>query len=125
MGPEETTIGYFYFNDVSNVDKVEYKLQYSLESTYSPVIKNLDIQQTLNDKNVVVSVTNNGSNAAEFVEAHALFFDAGNKVIATDSTYVDDDDNEIKPGATISKQLDARNGYDHVEVYFTGRAQRQ
>ncbi len=122
LGPGETSIGYFYFNDVSGVDKVEYQMQYSQESTYSPVIKNLDVQQTLNDKNVIVSVTNNGDYAAQFVEAHALFFDANNNVIGTDSTYVTDDDSEIKPGATISKQLSATKGYDHAEVYFTGRA---
>lgn len=122
LGPGETSIGYFYFNDVSGIAKVDYQLTYSQESMYSPVIKNLNIQQTLNDKNVIVSVTNNGDYAAQFVEAHALFFDAENNVIATDSTYVTDDDSEIKPGATISKQLDARSGYDHAEVYFTGRA---
>ena len=122
LGPGETSIAYFYFNDVSGVDKVECKMQYSIESSYLPVIKNLSVEQTLNNKNVIVSVTNNGDYAAQFVEAHALFFDADNNVIATDSTYVTDDDSEIKPGATISKQLDARNGYDHAEVYFTGRA---
>ncbi len=121
LGPGEVSIGYFYFDDVNDIDKVEYQLQYSKEESYKPVISNLSVEQTLNDKNVIVSVTNNGSYPAQFVEAYALFFDSDNNIIATDTNYVTDDDSEIKSGATISKQLDCRDGYDHVEVYFTGR----
>ena len=122
LGPGEESIGYFYFMDVKDVDHVEFDLSYSEEDWYSPVIADLDVQQTLNNKNVVVSVTNNGSKAAQFVQTHVLFFDANNNVVYSNSTYVTDDDSEIKPGKTVVGQIDCFNTYDHVEVYLTGRA---
>ena len=121
LGPGETSLGYFYFDDVQGVATVEYELSYDTVPYYAPVIGNLTIEQTINDKNVIIGVTNNGTKAAQFVEAYALFFDANNKVIETASSYVVDDDSEIKPGKTIVEQLDAYALFDHVEVYLTGR----
>jgi hypothetical protein len=40
-------------------------------------------------------------------------------------TYVTDGDSEIKPGGTISVQLDTYKGFDHVECYLTGRSDGQ
>lgn len=120
IGPGETSIGYFYFDSVSGIANVDYSLSAG-ESYYSPVINDLSVEQNINNQNVVVSVTNNGTEAAEFVEAYALFFDANNSVVKYSSTYLTDNDSEIKPGATISGQLDAYESFDHVEVYLTGR----
>ncbi len=122
LGPGEESICYFYFDSVSGIDTVEYSLDYSTATWYYPIVSNLDVKQTLNDKNVTLSVTNNGNTCAQFVEAYALFFDANNKVISYDSTYVTDSDSEIKPGKTINSQLDSYGAYDHVAVYFTGRS---
>jgi hypothetical protein len=122
LGAGETAIGYFYFSGVKDVANVEYSLSYDTDSYYYPVVGNLSVEQTLNDKNVTVSVTNNGDYPAQFVKAYCLFFDADNNITKTDSTYVTDGDSEIKPGATISVQLDNYTGdYDHAEVYFEGR----
>ena len=74
----------------------------------------------MNENNVVVTVTNNGSEAANFVQVYVLFLDADNNVIDCDWTYVTDDDSEIKPGATISEQLNTRKPFDHIEAYFEG-----
>jgi len=38
---------------------------------------------------------------------------------------VTDGDSEIKPGGTISVQLDTYKGFDHVECYLTGRSDGQ
>ena len=122
LGPGETSLGYFYFNDVKGIANVEYTLEYESESYYSPVISTIETQQTLNNKNVTITATNKGTTCAEFVEAHALFFDVNNTVISHTSTYLTDDDSEIKPGKSITAQLDSFKDYDHVEVYLTGRS---
>ena len=123
IGPGETSIGYFYFDSVSDIDSVEYQLNYDTDTSYYPVISNLDVEQAWNDKNVTVTVTNNGSEPAQFVQAYALFFDVDGNVLRTSYKYVTDDDSEIKPDATLSVQLDCYKGnYDHAEVYLTGRA---
>ncbi|MCR5449768.1 MAG: hypothetical protein K6F23_10260 [Solobacterium sp.] len=123
LGPDETSIGYFYFSDVSGIDSVEYQLNYSKETFYKPVIHNLDVSQVLNEKNVTVTVTNVGDINAQFVEAYALFFNSDNEVIAYESRYITDHDSEIKPGSTLSGQLSIYGSdYDHAAVYFTGRS---
>lgn len=123
LGPGETSLDYFYFDSVRNIASVDYQLSYTPAKYYQPVIGNLAVQQVLNDKNVTVTVTNEGDINAQFVQAHALFFDAAGHVIEHSSSYITDNDSEIKPGATLSAQLDIYGkDYDHAEVYFTGRS---
>ncbi len=121
LGNGETSIASFYFSSVSGIDHVEYALTYSESSYYDPGVGDLEVVQSNNDQNVVVSVTNKGNEPVKFVEAHALFFDGSGKLVNHDSTFVTDNDSEIKPGATISKQLNIYGSYDTVECYFTGR----
>ena len=52
--------------------------------------------------------------------SYALFLDSAGKVVRYDSTYIVDGDSEIKPGATLLKQLDTYEAFDTVEVYLTG-----
>ncbi|WP_026498608.1 hypothetical protein [Butyrivibrio sp. WCD2001] len=121
IGPGEESIAYFYFDSVKNIDHVDYNVSYSESDYYESVLSDLEVVQNINDSNVVVSVTNTGDKAAQFVQAYALFFDANNNIVGYESAYITDDDSEIKPGATINKQLDTYNSFDHVECYFTGR----
>lgn len=121
LAPEEESIATFYFNDVTGIDHVDYKLNYDTAPYYTSGLKDLKVEENINSKNVVVTVTNNGTEASQFVEAHALFFDSQGNVISYESTYVVDDDSVIKPGATISKQIDSYKPFDTVKVYLTGR----
>lgn len=122
LGPGETSLMVFYFDSVSGIDKVDCALSYDTSPYYKPVINNIRMEQTINDKNITIRATNGGEYNAQFVEAYALFFDSDGKVIAYDSKYVTDNDSEIKPGATLSAQLSTYNDFDHVECYLTGRS---
>lgn len=122
VGPGEETIGYFYFDSVSGVDKVDYQLSYDEDTYYEPVLGNLEVEESLNETNVTITVTNNGDINAEFVEAYAFFMDADDNIIRYNNTYVIDNDNQIKPGASLSAQLNCYDTYDHVEIYLTGRS---
>lgn len=124
LGAGETAIGCFYFDCVTGIDSVDYKLRYNDDLHYSPVVKNLKVEKTENTENVVVTLTNNGEKTAEFVEAYALFFDKDGKLINYDSDYIADDDFEIKVGDTLSLQLNCYKKYDHAEVYLTGRTSK-
>jgi len=121
IGPKETSIFNFYFSDVKDVDKVDCKLSYRA-SNYTNIINDLAKDYSVSQKNVIVNVTNNGSKTGEFVEATVLFFDGNNNLVNTDTTYITDEDSEIKPGATITKQATSYDDFDHVEVYLEGRA---
>lgn len=122
LGPGETSMSYFYFSDVKGVASVDYTLSYDTHPYYYPVLTNLSVEKTLNNNNVVVQAKNTGNTCAEFVEAHALFFDASNNVIGHTSSYLVDHESQIKPGNSLATQLDSYKEYDHVEVYLTGRS---
>lgn len=121
LGPGEQTITYFYFSGVQGVDHVDYQLSYQVTNTWKPVLSDLSTDVSINNENVVVAVTNNGTEPADFVHVYALFYDAAGNVVNVDSSYTIDDDSELKAGATLSAQLNSYKAFDHVEVYLTGR----
>ena len=124
IGPGQESIGYFYFDDVSGVDSVSYKLQGDPDCYYADIIAGLEGDASINNNNVIITLTNNGTIPAKFVEVYALFFDANDNVVDWDYTYVTDDDNEIKPGNMLSAQLDTNSAFDSVELFITGRGSK-
>lgn len=110
-----------YFGGVKDAETIEYSLKAKEDSVYAPVLSDLqyDISQT--DKKAIITVSNTGNEAAKFVEVHGLFFKEG-KFVYSSSTYCVDDDSELKPGDSISKDLDCYGSdFDTVEIYFSGR----
>lgn len=110
----------FYFSDAKNAASFEYTLDAKKDKYYEAVIQDLAYEESRTDKKVIISCTNNGKDAAEFVEATALFFLNG-ELVRSNSTYIVDDDSEIKPGATIVKEMNSFGEYDDVIIYFSGR----
>lgn len=89
---------------------IEYTLKAKEESVYECVISDLSYETTSAKKKEIVSVTNNGTEAAEYVEGYALFFE-GDTLVDFDYAYFTDDDFEIKPGKTITKELKCNKNY--------------
>lgn len=109
-----------YFSDAKNAENFEYTLDAKKDKYYDAVIQDLSFEESRTDKKVIISCTNNGEDAAQFVEATALFFSNG-ELVRSDSTYITDDDSEIKPDATIIKEMKAYDEYDDVKIYLSGR----
>lgn len=110
----------FYFIPDEAFATTEYEFEVKEEDWYECVVSDLTYESVSAKNKEIVSVTNNGSEAAEFVEASALFF-KGDTVIGFDWVYFVDDDSEIKPGKTITKEMDCYEDYDTVKLFFTGR----
>lgn len=110
----------FYFSDAKNAASFEYTLDAKKDEYYDAVIQDLSYEESRTDKKIIISCTNNGNEAAKFVEATALFFLNG-ELIRSDSTYITDDDSEIKPGATIIKEMNSFGQYDDAKIYLSGR----
>ena len=72
------------------------------------------------DKKVIIKIMNNGSVAAQFPEATAVFFKNG-KAVDVGSVYLTDGDHEIKPGAVITKEIRSYERFDEVKVHLTAR----
>lgn len=109
-----------YFMPDEKFTNMEYELTVSEEDYYDCVISDLSYETVSAKDKEIVSVTNNGGEAAEFVEGSALFF-KDNQVVGFDQTYFVDDDSELKPGKTVTKEIDCYDDYDSVQFFFTGR----
>lgn len=121
---EKGTKTIMQFSVDEEFDRMEYEFTVEEEDYYNCVISSLKIESVSAKDKEILSVTNIGTQAAEFVEGFALFFKNG-KLIGTDWTYFTDDDSELKPDKTITKELTAYGeDYDAVEFYFTGRAEK-
>lgn len=110
-----------YFDSVSGIDKYEYTLDVKEDTYYDSVIQDVEVKTSVQDDKVIITCTNNGAESAEYVEAYALFFENG-VLIDYGSTYIVDDDSELKVGATISEQIEIYGkSFDDVKIYITGR----
>ena len=100
--------------------KTEYTLSASEEDSWGCVISDLSYESTAAKNKEILSITNNGQEPADYVEAIMLFFN-GDTLVDHASSYFTDDDYELKSGETISKEMKCYEPYDSYKVYFTGR----
>lgn len=108
------------FETDSAISYYDTDLQCDSSRYYESVIQDLSYVQNNVDGGAVFQVTNNGMDTADFVEGYALFFKNGD-LVSYESMYFTDDDSELKPGATISKQLTSYEDFDTIQFYLTGR----
>lgn len=108
----------YYFSDCNDAASFEYSLYHEPEKYYDPVVQNLTHEESRTGKKVIVSCTNRGSVTADSVECTALFFRDG-KLIGRDFAYFTDNDSELKPGRTITKEMSCYEQYDDVKLYFS------
>ena len=123
LGAGCTSIMYEAFETEAEIDHYETTMNVTESDYYESVVQDLSYTQNDIDGGAIFQVTNNGTEAAEFVEGYALFF-LGEELVGYNSTYFTDDDSELKPGATISKQIDSYEDFDRIEFYMTGRASK-
>lgn len=120
LGAGCTSVFYEAFETDEEIAEYKTELTAKASKYYKSVIQDLSYETNDKKDGVIVQVTNNGDYAAEFVQAYALFF-SGGELINYDYEYFTDDDYEIKPGNTMTKQLDSYEDFDNVEIYLTGR----
>lgn len=108
------------FSDSAGTTGFETTFQTTVNEYDIPVLQNIAVETSKGKKKVIVKITNNGSVAAQFPEARAVFFKNG-KVVYQGSNYLTDADSEIKPGATIIKEINSYEDFDDVKVHLTAR----
>lgn len=110
-----------FFYEVTGIYSYDTTITTKDETFYIPVIQNLDVAVTDRDDKAIVTVTNRGGLAAEFVEACAVFFDNG-EVSYQGSKYFKNDEYYLMPGASVSEQFNTYGTfYTDVKVHVTGR----
>lgn len=101
-------------------DKIEYEFSVSEEEYYECAVQDLTYETVTSKNKEIISITNNGTEPAEFVECTVIFLKDG-VVVDHDSCYFTDDDFEIKPGKTIDEELSSYHDYNTFIVGLTGR----
>jgi len=119
LGSGCTSCAIELFDGVTEVKQYKYTLSVEEDNDYKSVIQDIVMDISQQPDKVIVTCTNNGDSAAEFLEARALFFKDGEFITSANDLVVDDD-NELKPNATLSTQLDCYKDYDDVKVYLIG-----
>lgn len=110
----------FAFSPDEEFETIEYELSVKEVEYYECVVKDLSYESVTAKEKEIVTVTNNGTEAAEFVEGAMLFFN-GDEVVDYDCTYFTDDDSELKAGKSITEEMDCYEKYDSYKFYLTGR----
>ena len=89
-----------------------------LQESYDKLLEEYDSLK----KEIELSEKKKGNDEVknEYVEGYALFFLNG-ELVEYGSDYFMDDDSQIKPDETISKQITSYKEFDKIEFYFTGR----
>lgn len=101
-------------------ETMEYELDVSEEKWYECIQSDMAYEAVEAKNKVILSITNNGNEAADFVTGHVLFY-KGDKLVYYSENYFTDDDSEIKPGKTISKEMDCYRDFDSYQVFIMGR----
>ena len=112
-----------YFMPDEKYAKMEYELSVSEDEWCESAVSDLRYESVSAKNKEIVSVTNNGNRAAEFVEVYAVFFN-GDTPVGLESWYFTDDDSELKPGKTITKEMECYEDYTSVRYFLTGRRYR-
>lgn len=109
-----------YFMPDETYESMKYEIDVSETKYWNCVQSDLSYEADEAKNKVILSVTNNGTEAADFVEAYVLFFSRDEPVSFTQN-YVVDDDSELKPGKTISKEMDCYEEFDSYRIFLSGR----
>lgn len=109
------------FNADEEFASMTYELTIEQEDYYDCVVSDLNYETVSAKEKEIVSVTNTGKKAADFVEGYMLFFKDG-KIVDFTTTYFVDNDDELKAGKAITKEMECYEEYDSFLLFFTGRA---
>lgn len=120
LGAGCISVLYEMFETDNEIGYYETQINPSPSKIYKSVIQDLSYIQNDIEKGAVFQVTNNGDDAAEFVKGYVLFFQ-GDKLVDYKDRYFTNNENEISPGETISKQITTYEDFNRVEFYLTGR----
>ncbi len=122
LGPGCVSIIYNSFQTDELVTKASTSWK-TESSAYQSVIQDLSYTMEPSEGGEIVSVTNNGSITAEFVEGFALFF-LGGTLVDYNWAFFGGSDGKLNPGEMVEMELTSSVPFDSVQFYITGRGSR-
>lgn len=124
LGPGESSVCCLYFDNAEGTADIEYHISLNKNEYYDPVLSDLKIKLKDNGGKVNVTVTNKGQKTARYVTGYAFFVDKDGNLMEVGIDYFSNNNLELNPGDTVTKEMECRSEYDHVDFYLTGIAGR-
>lgn len=119
LGPNQKTV--LSHHQETPYSNCELKLSVSLEEERISAASKLSYEVTQVGNKLIIAVTNNSDQTAEFVSAFVFYFKDG-QVVDQDSMGLFDVDHEFKPGKTITEEFaPATVEFDSYKVYLHGQ----
>ena len=109
-----------WFMPDEDFDRMEYEITVDEETWFDCVTSQLSFDTTEAQNKIILSVTNNASEPAEFVQGSVLFF-SEDQLVGFSEAYFTDDEHQIKPGKTINQEMDCYESFDSYRVFLFGR----
>jgi hypothetical protein len=118
VGAGQMTILDFSLDEDFAVSK--YKLSVVPEKYYKSVTQDLTYTYSSAKNKEIITVTNNGNIPAEFVRGNVIFL-KNEIIVYMDQESFTDNDFELKPGKSITKEAYCSEEYDSFIIIFAGR----
>lgn len=114
IGGQQAVLG-FYFDDAGDAVSFEYGYDVEISQNSKSYNDNLEWETSVNGNNLIIMITNTGTETAENIEPYALFFKDGNVFSHEFTSGIN-----IKPGETIPVELKCGDGeFDDFKLYIT------
>lgn len=120
--PGQTAGIWTTFDEWNKIESFDYTLTVSEETDYSPIYSDLAIDYNTTDSGVIVSVSNNSDNTAEFVWIDVVYLKNGKMVNFSELSFMDGNQ-QLLPGVTLSAEgtCYSDSGFDEVILAVNGR----
>lgn len=120
LGPQSEQLVIEYIENVSNVDHFETIISASKSKWYEDATGNIDVEADIFDDKAILTCTNNGDKAVDFVEGRVIFLKDG-ECVGYDTHYFNDEEGKLKSGESLTKQFDYYDGtFDEAKYYIVG-----
>ena len=121
LGAGATTVLDESIESIDGVASYETKVIASEAKYYKEIDSAVAIELDASSSKVFVTLTNNGTEAAEFVDCFVVFLDENGNGVDFEEKYIVDNDSEIKAGQSLSNEFKTDKAFSTAEVYITGR----
>ena len=111
---------YALFLDSADATDYQYKIKYENAKYILPAFDDITFNHEVSSNgNLILSVTNNSTEAISTVQAATLFFDADEKLIGFEDSYIVNSNYNVEAGETVVKDLDIPEGADNYRIFYT------
>lgn len=122
VSPGQTAGMWITFDEWDLIDSFQYTLDVKEEKEYKPVYQDLSFEYNIVDNKIIATMTNNGTEAAEYVWVDVVYMKDGQMVNFSELSFMNDEC-KLLPGVSLSCEGECyyEGGFDEVVIAVNGR----